>query len=74
MEGAADDFSRYAQITHLVASKVNQREGRVTKSLVDFLATSTPEFAIAIGTSIERRDPTALLKVMEKYGIKNAQK
>ena len=72
VEAAADDFSRYAQIAHLIGSKVSQAEGRTTKPLADFLAISTPEFATAIGTSIERRDPTALLQVMEKYGIKNA--
>jgi hypothetical protein len=71
VERAADDFSRYIKITYVVSSKLNQGAGRATTPLPDFLATSTSEFASAIGTSIAQRNPSSLLQVMDKYGIKN---
>lgn len=70
VEKAADDFSRYAQIVHVVSSKINQSSGKASKPLDEFLSEATAEFAVAIGVSIEQRNPVLLLQVMDKYRIK----
>ena len=70
VERAADDLSRYAQIAHVVTSKLNQASGQATKPLAEFLSEATAEFSVAIGTSIVQRNPAMLLQVMNKYGIK----
>lgn len=71
VERAADDFSRYANVTYVVSSKLNQRAGRATRPQSEFLAAATAEFATAIGAAIELRDVTSLRQVMDKYGIKS---
>jgi hypothetical protein len=73
VEKAADDLSRYAQNAHLVTSKINQASGQATKPLAEFLSDATAEFAVAIGISIEQRNPAMLLAVMDKYGIKRTE-
>src|SRR5947209_5891955 len=60
VEKAADDFSKYAQIAHVVTSKLNQASGQATKPLAKFLSEATAEFAVAIGTSIVNRSPAML--------------
>ena len=73
VQRAADDFAKYIQVAHLVTSKLNQAAGRGTRPLSAFLSDATAEFAAAIGTLLESRDPTTLLAAMDKYGIKRRQ-
>ena len=70
VESAADEIFSYIQLTHQVSSKINQASGNMTKPLAEFQSEATAEFAVAIASCIDAKQPSLLLETMEKYLLK----